>query len=259
MGSDAARESRANGAAEGTSVRGLGWVVLGLAGAATAALSLFLVFYGHMGGPFVGGLEHFSGDSLLDEGARLEAALQVDEAIADYRAALERPFSRAERRTDTLVRLGNLLLWNEGPAEALPYLEEARDSAGFSPRLYELLCKALLQSGRTVDALACAKEWDDEALSRGDAAQRARARFHEGRARESLGDTRAALDAFLESDTLEPGGLAAYHAGILSYELGEFERALGLLQAYSSQETGEKAAWARELCRRIRENSVSVR
>jgi tetratricopeptide (TPR) repeat protein len=257
MSRDMGRENPvgADAAGQDTSVRGLGWVVIGLTGVATAAFSLFLALYGHLGGPFVGGLDRVSGDLLLEEGARLEAALQIPDAIADYRAALERPFSHPDKRADTLARLGNLLLWNAGPADALPYLEEARDGGAFRLRQFELLCEALLQLRRTEDALACAQEWHDEALSRGAAIQRARAKHYEGRAWEALDDKRAALEAFLEADELEPGGLSGYRAGLICYELGDFERALGLLEAYSRQGTGEKAAWARELCRRIREGS----
>jgi len=253
MNRDAAPRSPAETVEPDIPDSGLIWVTAGLAGMATAAVALFLVLYGHLGAGLVASLDRSSGDALLEEGARLEAGLQIPEAIAVYREALGRPFSRPETRIDTLVRLGGLVLWHEDPASALACLEEARDSGVLSARVCEPLCHALLQLGRAKDAAACARDWHERARVAGLASEQALAKFYEGRAMQNLGETRAALDAFLEANALQPGGEAAYYAGVLSYDLGAFGQAQELLEAFSRRGTGEKAAWARKLCRRIQE------
>lgn len=231
-------------------------VILALSAACFALFVTFVVLYASFGGRFVAGMERSIGDVLLADAVRLENTGDYDNAVQTYRLALESRFRHQQTRTETLRRLGALVGWREGYREALPYLEEAFLNGDYSIWLYEPYGNALLAAARDDEAFALVEEWLARANKEDRIDQQALARSLEGRCYLKRGEKQRALDAFLAGDALQPGGINAYQAGVLSYELGDANRALQLLDLFLRDADGPQAEHARNLrdriCGRIR-------
>lgn len=211
----------------------------------------FVVLYGRYGGAFVDALPHAYGDELLAQGLLLEKSADSTRAIALYEEALTKYFSLESKRTETLQRLGNLLLWNESAAAALPHLEAAYARDDHDIWLYEPLCQALIQLDRTDDAEAYAREWREKAASTDNSEQMARAAFIQGTIMQKTGRNVAAYDAFGEAFALNDMTSAAYYAGVTAYDLGRMDEARKYLEIYARRGQGDNLAWAQELLGRL--------
>jgi tetratricopeptide (TPR) repeat protein len=146
--------------------------------------------------------------------------------------------------------LGGLLVRQKRPDEAVPILRECLATFP-DARVHDLLCSALLQSGEHEAALRAANEF--LAFAKDDSI-RALAHYHVGAAQESLGQTDAALAAYLEGSRLDPAGHNAFHAAALLQARGNFAEALRLLDQYIPHGSG----WRLESARKRQESIAAA-
>jgi tetratricopeptide (TPR) repeat protein len=212
------------------------------------AASVLLAFWGPK---VVSGMENSIGDLLLAKGIRTETAGEHQLAMELYRSALAKSFNHSSNRAETLRRLGNLVLWNISPSEALPLLEESYNHKESTIGVFEALVQALFQTGKLELALQRAQEWESKAQELKEINHQAKAKFMEGQILSALGRKTEALAAYEAGYDLVPSGLNAYYAGILSNEQGRPEEALKFLRAFLLTGSGDSASWAREVVRSI--------
>ncbi|MBX7257570.1 MAG: hypothetical protein K1Y02_14515 [Candidatus Hydrogenedentes bacterium] len=193
------------------------------------------------------------GEVMLERGIQFELDGQEQNAANVYRDALDLKFSHSVNRTETLTRLGKIVLWQGEPEKALSYLEEAFNRGNFNIWLYFPLCEALLQMRRYEDGLERCRLWYNSAEAQNDRYQQAQAKLMEGRLFRQKGDADRALQAFRDSDQIQPGGLSAYYAGDVLFEKGEFEMAIRYIESYLPNGEGENLAWANEILRSAKE------
>lgn len=228
--------------------------VAGLTFVEAACFTAWILLYATWGDSFIEGLERSIGDVVMEEGIRLQKALEYENAALSYLEALQNPFTHAQNRTKTLRQLGILSSWLEVPAWGIPYLVETSERSEYPILLFEPLCQALLAADRTHEALAQTQRWFDRALESGARGQQTRAKLMEGHIHRKRGDSERAFTAYVEGNAIRPGGLIAYYAGLLSYEAGDQENALQYLELCT---TGEAARRARTLRGRILEETRS--
>lgn len=225
----------------------LTWSAVGVSVAACAAILMVMMVWVRVGPRITDGMAKQIGEVLFDKALRLEKSGEKQNAILAYKSALGERFTNAAQRTEAQIRLGNLLLWEEGAHAALLHLEAAARAGGHSIWLYLPLCESYLQSGRPQDCLRYASEWRDKALQSKDTVQQADAALYVGRAQLALKHDDEALRAFLTGHQLAPGSLNSYYAGQLFSEAGRYKEAAECLEPYVKTASGESAAWANVL------------
>jgi tetratricopeptide (TPR) repeat protein len=100
------------------------WTVL-MTAVLMVAVFRFTGWYADATGPWLDRLGNSVGEVLLDEGLRLQAAGQVEEARSHYEKALEVRFEGDQNRRYTHLLLARIALEEEHPAAARRHLEAA--------------------------------------------------------------------------------------------------------------------------------------
>lgn len=234
----------------------LGPLILGFSGAAGVLFTALVWIYAQHGAPIVQRMDRALGMILLEEGERLEAAGEYENAADCYRLALQGEFEAHKYRTYTLKRLGALLWWREGPESALPYLEEAYRQSDAPITLYEPLCDSLLRVGRVDAILPITGRWYKEAEQAGHPDQQALALYYEGKVYQAQGDADRALESFLAGTGIRPGGSNAYELGLAYYHAGRFDEALKYLEQFLETGSGGRVQYARTLREEILERTA---
>ncbi len=228
-------------------------------GIALWVLALVCIFLWARVGPGVTQkLDRKLGEFLLNEGLRLERAGDIYSARYLYMEALDSEFDHPQNRTEALSRLGNLVLWQDGPEKALPILTTALHAGDYTVWLFPPLCEALFQLRRLSDANVYSEIWYQKALESGDRSLQAHAKLLQGRSLLGLGFQERALDAFRVGEQIVHGGLNAYYAGTVLYDLGKHDEARSYLERYLVDGGGENAAWAKTLLQRIGGQDVGL-
>lgn len=228
----------------------LKWSAAGFSVAACAAILMAMMVWIRVGPRVTDGMAKQIGEVLFDKALRLEKSGEKQNAILAYKSAVNERFTNADQRIEAQIRLGNLLLWEEGANAALPHLEAAAGAGEHSIWLYLPLCESYLQAGRPQDCLRYASEWRDKALQSKDTVQQADAALYLGRAQLALKRNDEALRAFLTGHQIAPGSLISYYAGQLLSEAGRYKEAAECLDPYVKNASGESAAWAKVLLER---------
>ncbi len=215
---------------------------------AAAGFVVFALAYAHAGGSIVADLGQDLGETLLEQGIRLEEAHQYERAVEVYKEALDtRQFDGEINRTATISRLGKLLWRQHEHEQALEYLQQVRKRPDAPLSAFQALADCLLETGRIDEALSVAREWFEAAEESERREQKELSKFYEGRAWEEQGNIEKALEAYREGYEVEPSGFCAHRLGVLYYKSGEFDRALKYIESYLQEGAGDRADYARSI------------
>ena len=219
---------------------------------ASAGFVVFVLAYAYAGGSIVADLGRDLGETLLEQGIRLEEAHQYERAVDVYMEALDtRQFDGEINRTATLSRLGKLLWRQRKPEQALEYLRQVRKRPDAPLSAFQALADCLLETGRIDEALSVAREWFEAAEKDERREQKELAKFYEGKAWEEQGNTEKALDAYRGGYEIDRSGFCAYRLGVFYYKSGKFDKALEYIESYLKQGTGDRADYARSIRNKI--------
>lgn len=203
--------------------------------------------YARTGGPIVDAFDEELGEVLMERGMRFEEAGALENAKATYTQALQRPFHGPQNRADTQKRLG-VLHWQAGEMEAaLPYLRQAAEAQPPPVSVFEPLCDCLLALARYDEGREAVRRWMVRAEELGLRAEKAKAKYYEGRIALGEGDRQRAETSFMEGLRELPGGRNASELAQMYYEDGRCEEALPHIEAYLETGTGERAEYFRWL------------
>ena len=132
-----------------------------------------------------------------------------------------------------------------------PYLQECIAAYPEDLVAQDLHASALRLTKQYAALVTAAQAWEAEARRQGNAHNQSLAQYSLGMAYEGLEKPEEALAAYLQGHALEASGVNAYHAATMAYKLGDYERALELVDAYLEVGVGWRLKSAKRLRRQI--------
>ena len=229
-----------------------------VAGATLVVLALFLLGvreYARHGDAIVHDMDRAVAEVAHEQAIRYERAGDIAKAKEYYLLALQGRFDNRGGRPDALMRLGRMLRWHETPEAALPYLRQASVQPDCDLAVFAPLCDALMAAQQNDELVRTAQLYLAKATTAKDDELRAQAKYYEGKALLGQGQKDAALEAFVEAETIKRGGPSACEAGALLYSLGETEKAKPYLEICAYSSGSSQAEYAAQLLKRMAEGS----
>lgn len=223
-----------------------GWLAL-LGAAALVLLAAAVWLLGNYGGSFAERMSGRLGDIETARARALEQGGLAEAAIDGYRRALDMSFESRDQRKWAQRWLGELLLRENRPEEAVDTL---RDCVAENPEYlpgHAFLCQALGAALLPEETVRAAEVWAKAAEQAGNAGDQASAWWHAGQALEALDRPYDALAAYRRGHAAAPRGRNAYHAAKLLHNLDKGADALRLLDEYTARDGVEMLEAARLL------------
>ncbi|MBW7863305.1 MAG: tetratricopeptide repeat protein [Candidatus Hydrogenedens sp.] len=222
-----------------------GLAVLGAAAFVALAAAVWLL--GNYGGAVADRMSGRLGDIETARARAMEQGGLAEAAIEGYRKALGMTFESRDQRKWAQRWLGELLLRENRPEEAVDALRECvAENPDYLPA-HAFLCQALGAAMRPEETVQAAEAWAKTAEQAGNAGDQASAWWHAGQALEALDRPDDALAAYRRGHAAAPRGRNAYHAAKLLHNRGDSAGALRLLDEYTARNGVEMAEAARLL------------
>jgi len=195
----------------------------------------FLVFvyaYALNGRQWVDSVDDSIGEIVARRAKGHLRAGQTEEAIRTYFQAARLSFDDRRQRDYVLRGLGELLVENDRPEEAIPVLQECVALFPDDMLARMALANAFRKTEDWAGLVEMTSAWAASAVEYGKLQSASFAKYRQGQAYEALDRHDDAVKAYLEGHALDPESVNAFHAGALLLKRGMREEALPLLRRY---------------------------
>jgi len=212
-------------------------VSLGIAVAGFVGLLIFVFAFGKYGDRLTAGVDVACAEAAFRDGKDFEASGNYEQAIVQFRQALEGRFAVKEREYVCVRSIGEILFKLERHAEAVDTFRSLPEEAFGTPGSYTAYVTALVRTGDRAEAERLGTLWLAKAEEAQDAQQRLWAHSALGRVYLDANLPRKAVEQYRAAEGIDPTGDAGILVAQALRQLGRSEEAVQQLDAFLGRVT----------------------